>query len=126
MIAACSHIKKAFAGETILADATFHINEQECAAIVGINGAGKTTLLRIITGELDADEGDVVCAKDTVTGYLPQQQGYHSDNTIYEELLAVKSDVIELDRTLRELEQEIARTEGYEPVSYTHLTLPTK
>ncbi|MBO5073318.1 MAG: ABC-F family ATP-binding cassette domain-containing protein, partial [Eubacterium sp.] len=114
MIAACSHIKKAFAGETILADATFHINEQECAAIVGINGAGKTTLLRIITGELDADEGDVVCAKDTVTGYLPQQQGYHSDNTIYEELLAVKSDVIELDRTLRELEQEIARTEGDE------------
>lgn len=114
MIAACSHIKKAFAGETILADATFHINEQECAAIVGINGAGKTTLLRIITGELDADEGDVVCAKDTVTGYLPQQQGYHSDNTIYEELLAVKSDVIELDRTLRDLEQEIARTEGDE------------
>ncbi len=114
MIAACSHIKKAFAGETILADATFHINEQECTAIVGINGAGKTTLLRIITGELDADEGDVVCAKDTVTGYLPQQQGYHSDNTIYEELLAVKSDVIKLDRTLRELEQEIARTEGDE------------
>ncbi len=114
MIAACSHIKKAFAGETILADATFHINEQECVAIVGINGAGKTTLLRIITGELDADEGDVVCAKDTVTGYLPQQQGYHSDNTIYEELLAVKSDVIELDRTLRKLEQEIARTEGDE------------
>ena len=50
MIAACSHIKKAFAGETILADATFHINEQECAAIVGINGAGKTTLMSLLSG----------------------------------------------------------------------------
>lgn len=114
MIAACNHIKKAFADEIILTDATFHINEQERAAIVGINGAGKTTLLRIITGELDADAGEVVRAKDTTIGYLPQQQGYHSDNTIYEELLAVKSDIIEMDQQLRTLEQEISQTEGEE------------
>ena len=112
MILACNHVKKAFAGETILADATFHINEQEHAAIVGINGAGKTTLLRIITGELEADAGEIICAKDTSIGYLPQQQGYHSDNTVYEELLAVKSDVIEQDRQLRRLEQEISLATG--------------
>lgn len=112
MILACNHIQKAFADEPILTDATFHINEQECAAVVGINGAGKTTLLRIITGELDADAGEVVRAKDTITGYLPQQQGYQSENTIYEELLSVKADVIEMDRQLRTLEQEISRTEG--------------
>lgn len=114
MILACNQIKKAFADEIILADATFHINEQERAAIVGINGAGKTTLLRIITGELDADEGEIVCAKDTSIGYLPQQQGYHSENTIYEELLAVKTEVIEMDHQLRKLEQEISHTEGDE------------
>ena len=58
MILACNHISKAFADETVLSDAVFHINEGERAAIVGINGAGKTTLLRIIVGELPADSGE--------------------------------------------------------------------
>ena len=114
MILACSHIHKAFGEELILKDATFHINEQERVAIVGINGAGKTTLLRIIIGELDADNGEVIHGKDTTIGYLPQQQGYHSDNTIYEELLAVKSDVIEMDREIRRMEQQMSHTEGAE------------
>lgn len=114
MILACHHIDKAFAGETILTDATFHINEGERAAIVGINGAGKTTLLRILVGELDADAGDVIHAKDTTLGYLPQQQGYHSDNTIYEELLAVKADVIKMDAQIRAMEEEMTRLEGAE------------
>ena len=60
MILACNHISKAFADETVLSDAVFHINEGERAAIVGINGAGKTTLLRIIVGELPADSGEIV------------------------------------------------------------------
>ena len=62
MILACNHISKAFADETVLSDAVFHINEGERAAIVGINGAGKTTLLRIIVGELPADSGEIVTA----------------------------------------------------------------
>lgn len=114
MILACNHIDKAFAEEVILSDATFHINEGERAAIVGINGAGKTTLLRILVGELDADAGEVIRAKDTTFGYLPQQQGYHSEKTIYEELLAVKSDVIEMDAQIRALEEEMTHSEGAE------------
>ena len=114
MILACNHIDKAFAEEVILSDATFHINEGERAAIVGINGAGKTTLLRILVGELDADAGEVIRAKDTTFGYLPQQQGYHSEKTIYEELLAVKSDVIEMDAQIRAMEEEMTHSEGAE------------
>ena len=114
MILACNHIDKAFAEEVILSDATFHINEGERTALVGINGAGKTTLLRIIVGELTADAGEIIRAKDTTFGYLPQQQGYHSDKTIYEELLAVKSDVIRMDEEIRTLEKEMAHMEGEE------------
>ncbi len=114
MILACNHIDKAFAEEIILSDATFHINEGERAAIVGVNGAGKTTLLRIIVGELTADAGEIVRAKDTTFGYLPQQQGYHSEKTIYEELLAVKSDVIEMDAQIHAMEEEMTRLEGAE------------
>lgn len=114
MILACNHLHKEFSEEVILKDATFHINEQDRVAIVGINGAGKTTLLRIIVGELEAEKGDVIRPKDTTIGYLPQQQGYHSDKTIYEELLSVKSDVIELDAQIRALEEEMAHVEGDE------------
>lgn len=114
MILACNHIKKTFSEEEIIKDATFHINEQECVAIVGTNGAGKTTLLRILVGELDADDGEVIHAKDTTLGYLPQQQGYHSEQSIYEELLAVKSDVIEMDRQIRQTEKEMTQAEGTE------------
>lgn len=114
MILACNHVSKAFSGQSILEDAVFHINEQERVAIVGPNGAGKTTLLRILVGELDADAGDIATARNTVIGYLPQQQGYHSDNTIYEELLAVKADVIEQDRQIRLLERQISNAAGEE------------
>lgn len=114
MILACNHIHKEFSEEVILKDATFHINEQERTALVGINGAGKTTLLRIIVGELEADSGEVIQAKNTTFGYLPQQQGYHSDKTIYEELLAVKSDIIEMDAEIRAVEKKMAQADGEE------------
>lgn len=114
MILACNHIKKAFADEIILADATFHINEQERVAVVGLNGAGKTTLLRILVDEIEPDAGEVVRAKDTTIGYLPQQQSYQSEQTIYDELLAVKAEVIDQDRQLRQLEEEISHAQGSE------------
>ena len=64
MVLACQNISKAFGTDEIIQHASFHIEEHEKAAIVGINGAGKTTLLRIIMGELEADGGEVVLAKN--------------------------------------------------------------
>ena len=58
MILACQNISKAFGANEILKQASFHIEEHEKAAIVGINGAGKSTLLKIIVGEMAADEGE--------------------------------------------------------------------
>lgn len=112
MILACSHIYKQFGDDSLFEDVTFHINDGERAALVGMNGTGKTTLLRIIMGELTADSGEITTAKDKTFGYLPQQQGYHSDNTIYEELLEVKSDIVELDRSIREMEQTMQHADG--------------
>lgn len=57
MILSCSHISKSFGTDVILNDVSFHIEDYEKAAIVGINGAGKSTLLKIIVGELSADQG---------------------------------------------------------------------
>ena len=76
MILQCSHIDKSFVGETVLSDISFHINEQEKAAIVGVNGSGKSTLIKIIMGQLSADSGDIILSKDTTVGYLAQNQEF--------------------------------------------------
>lgn len=88
MVLACNNISKSFGIDEIIKNASFHIEEREKAAIVGINGAGKTTLLRIIMGEYQADSGEVIIAKDRTIGYLAQHQKLSGDNTIYDELLS--------------------------------------
>ena len=74
MILACQNINKAFGTDVILKNASFHMEDREKAAVVGINGAGKSTLLKIIIGEMEADSGEVVLAKGKTIGYLAQHQ----------------------------------------------------
>ena len=114
MVLACNNISKSFGIDEIIKNASFHIEEREMAAIVGINGAGKTTLLRIIMGEYQADSGEVIIAKDRTIGYLAQHQKLSGDNTIYDELLSVKKDIIELEQKIRRLELEMHSKEGVE------------
>ena len=114
MILACNNISKSFGIDEVIKNASFHIEEREKAAIVGINGAGKTTLLRIIMDEYSADSGEVVIAKDRTIGYLAQHQNLSGDNTIYDELLSVKQDIIDLERKIRKLELDMHGREGAE------------
>jgi len=114
MILACNNISKAFGTDEVLSGVSFHINEHEKAAIVGVNGAGKSTLLKIIMNELSADTGEVIFAKGTTVGYLAQHQAMSSNNTIYDELLEVKRDIIELDKQIRSIELEMKHVEGDE------------
>lgn len=114
MILACQNINKAFGTNVILKDASFHIEEKEKAAIVGINGAGKSTLLKIIMKQIQADSGEVILAKDRTIGYLAQHEAVSSGNTIYEELLEVKQDIFELERHIRTLELQMKSQSGGE------------
>lgn len=107
MILACKNITKSFGTNTILSHGSFHIEEREKAAIVGINGAGKSTLLKIIMNESTPDEGSVMIAKDKTIGYLAQHQELQSGHTIYDELLDVKKDIILLEERIRKLETEM-------------------
>lgn len=111
MILACQNISKAFGDKVILKDASFHIEEREKSAIVGINGAGKSTLLKIIMGELPADEGQAVVSRGKTLGYLAQHQEMESGNTIFDELLTVKQDVLELEAKMRQAEQDMKHAE---------------
>lgn len=104
MILSCQNISKAFIEDTVLSNVSFHIEDYEKAAVVGINGAGKTTLLRIIVGELAPDSGQVILSKGKTIGYLAQNAGLQSENSIYDELLSVKSNLVALEQQIRETE----------------------
>ena len=96
------------------------------AALIGCNGAGKTTLLRIIMQEISADSGTVVLARDKNIGYLAQYQDIHGHHTIYEELLTTKQHIIDMERRIRNMEQEMNTVKGDDlnrlMETYTRLT----
>ena len=112
MILSCSNITKSFGDKHILKQVSFHLEDHEKAAIVGINGAGKTTLLKIIIGELAADEGVVALSKGSTIGYLAQHQDLDSESTIYEALLEVKRPVIQMEERIRSLELKMHSASG--------------
>ncbi len=126
MILACQNISKAFGTDQILQNVSFHVNEREKAAIVGINGAGKSTLLKIIMKEMPADEGEIILSKGSTIGYLAQHQNLTSDNSLLAEMMTVKQDVIDLDKKIRSLEQDMKHAQGDRLKqmldSYTRLT----
>ena len=136
-------IRDRFGTDEILKNVSFHIEANEKAAIVGINGAGKSTLLKIIMQKETPDTGEVILAKDATIGYLAQYQDVSGHRTIYEEVLDVKKNIIEMEERLRGMEaqmnaltgqelealldgyhrlsHEFELLGGYTSVSYTHL-----
>ena len=126
MILSVSNIHKSFNEIPVLKNVSFHIEDYDKTAIVGINGAGKTTLLRIIMGELSADEGVVTLSRDKTIGYLSQHEAVSGENTIYNELLSVKQNIIDLEQRIRsiELQMKTASEDTLQQLmnSYTNLT----
>lgn len=126
MVLSCSHISKSFGTDEIIKDATFNIEDREKAAIIGINGAGKSTLLKIIVGELSADQGEVAFAKDSTYGYLAQHQNLSSDNSIYDEVLSTRQDILSMEASIRRMEEDMNNLSGNEldtlMEQYTRLT----
>lgn len=114
MILACQSISKSYGINKILNNVSFHIENKEKIAIVGINGSGKTTLLKIIMGEETPDSGQVIINRDTTIGYLSQHQDISFDNTIYNEMLDTKKYILEMEEKIRQLELEMKHTEGEE------------
>ena len=112
MILSCQNITKSFGTNIILNQTSFHLEEREKAALIGTNGAGKSTLLKIIAGELEADTGAITISKGKTLGYLSQHQEMALDATIYDELLATKQSLIELEEQIRTTELAMKQASG--------------
>ncbi len=112
MILNIAEVTKAFDGKEILKGVSFHVEANEKAALVGVNGAGKSTLLKIIMGEETADSGQTVLAKDARIGYLAQHQALTGDETILNQLMSVRQDLLDLADSIRESELQMTRLSG--------------
>ena len=126
MILSCENISKAFGINEVLKNISFHIEEKEKAAIVGINGAGKSTLLKIIMEQEAPDNGQVIISKGKTIGYLSQHQNDSLSHTIYEEMLDAKKETIKLEEDIRSLEAQMKSVTGdaldHMLSTYTRLT----
>lgn len=104
-----TNLSKYYGIAPVLTGVSFHVSEGDRIGIVGANGAGKTTLLNILTGELPWDEGDFFLPGDKTVGYLKQQDNFRSENTVYQEMLAIFRPVIEMEEEMAHLSEEISR-----------------
>lgn len=120
MILACHNISKSFGEQVIVKSGSFHIEEREKAALIGLNGAGKSTILKMIIKELDADSGDIILAKGKSIGYLSQHQDLTSHNTIVEELKTARAEIISMEQQIRTMEHEMKHLSGAELEARLH------
>jgi len=104
MIIQLEHITKSFGSRTLFSDVTFKLEAYDRLALVGPNGAGKTTMLNIITGVEEPDEGRVLFAKGASVGYLEQEAIEMQDRSIFEEVIASQTEILQAEKRLRELE----------------------
>lgn len=113
IVLSCKDINKAFGIDTILDSVTFSINEGERVGLIGPNGAGKSTLFKIMTGSMEHDRGELFIDRSKTLGYLAQHLNLDSTSTIYNELLTVFQDIIDLENKLNKLEEKM--NEPYDP-----------
>ncbi len=107
IVLSCKDINKSYGIDVILDKITFSINEGEKVGFIGANGAGKSTLFKILTNQLDYDNGELFIDKNKRVGYLSQDLTLNSDSTIYQETLLVFENLLSLEKKLKDLESKM-------------------
>ncbi len=108
MILQVNNICKSFGTDIILENINLKAEQGEKIGLIGANGAGKTTLLKIICGELSYDSGTIIAAKDLRKGFLKQTDALDGSKTIWEEMIDVFSDIVDMEQEMRALEAKMA------------------
>ncbi|HHW61293.1 MAG TPA: ATP-binding cassette domain-containing protein [Syntrophomonadaceae bacterium] len=107
-------ISKAFGEQDVLKGITFSIKKHERVGLIGGNGSGKTTFLRCLAGQLQPDQGEVMVSTDTTLGYLEQMPELELGISAWEAVMQSFAYLMEQRRSLRAMEEKMARVEGQE------------
>jgi ATP-binding cassette subfamily F protein 3 len=113
-IATLTNIEKHFGQRVIFNKLEFSIDRGERVGLIGDNGTGKTTLFKLLTGDVQVDDGLVAIAKTTKLGYLPQDPVFDADSTVIDEAELAFAELHALSHRMRDLEHEMAHLAGDE------------
>ncbi|WP_026574000.1 ABC-F family ATP-binding cassette domain-containing protein [Bacillus sp. UNC438CL73TsuS30] len=103
-----NQLAKYYGADLILSNIKLELQTRDRVALVGRNGAGKSTLLKIIAGHLSHDGGEIIKPKEVTIGYLAQNTGLESNLSIWEEMLTVFEPLRAMEKSLRQLEEQMA------------------
>ncbi len=108
MLISADNLSFGFNGGSLLENICFSLNEGDRVGFIGGNGEGKTTLIRLILGELEGESGVLFRKNNIRVGYLAQNGGYDSQNTVFEEMKEIFAVDMRAIESLREVERQIA------------------
>ena len=111
MLISADNLNFGFNGGSLLENICFSLNEGDRVGLIGGNGEGKTTLIRLILGELDEESGVLFRKNGIRVGYLAQNGGYDSSNTVFAEMREIFAADIRAINALREVEEQISNTQ---------------
>ena len=114
-------ITVSFGSFDLLTNISFLINDQDRIGLTGKNGAGKSTLLKIISGLQSPTSGMVDMSKEVTIGYLPQQMTVDDSTTVLNEALSAFSELLNLEKDIVRISNEIAHRDDYESSDYLKL-----
>lgn len=108
IIAQAQDLEQRFGGNTIFSNISFSVPDNARIGLVGPNGAGKTTLLKIMTGQQEPTSGQFTINKGLKVGYIAQENALDEDKTIWDEMLTVFDNLIEKNRRITKMQEQIA------------------
>ena len=94
-------------GDNILENLSFEVQEGECLVILGRNGCGKTTLFKILTGEMDYDDGEVYVNPNKRLGLISQIPVFPEGYTVEDVLRSAFEDLMNIRRKMEKLEKDM-------------------
>ena len=116
------NISKSFGHKLLFDELSWHVRGATRIGLVGPNGAGKTTLLRIITGDVEPDDGQLILQKGVKLGLLSQEPVLQSGTSVLEEAKFATAHLDALAATLRDYEVRLGDASQQELERYGELT----
>jgi len=110
-----------FGAQTVFDSISFMINKGDKIGLVGKNGSGKSTLLKLLTNNLEPNNGQISRFKDLVVGYLEQDIDFKDQYTLIDEMHKVFSSIEIYKKKLEDLNKEISERNDYDSSSYIEL-----